>query len=97
MQPEPTGSIAYCAQQPWLVNASIKDNILFGCSIDEERYDDVLIACALERDLKLVNDTAEQHCLALARIFLDPEQKALSIVAPSLEIVVVENPTVQVR
>lgn len=51
---EPTRSVAYCAQQPWLVNANIKDNILFGSKIDEKRYRDVLIACALERDLEAI-------------------------------------------
>jgi ABC-type multidrug transport system fused ATPase/permease subunit len=51
---EPTRSVAYCAQQPWLVNANIKDNILFGSEIDEKRYKDVLIACALERDLEAI-------------------------------------------
>lgn len=40
-------SIAYGAQTPWLQQKSIKDNILFGEELDEERYEATLEACAL--------------------------------------------------
>ena len=40
-------SIAYCAQTPWLQQQSIKDNILFGEQLDEDRYEAVVDACAL--------------------------------------------------
>ncbi|KAG8882444.1 hypothetical protein FRB97_008260 [Tulasnella sp. 331] len=49
------GGIAYCAQEPWVQNATIKDNILFGAVYDEERYKKVLSQCALERDLTLLD------------------------------------------
>lgn len=54
-----TESVAYCAQQAWLVNANIKDNILFAAPLDEKRYKDVLVACALERDLEILDDGDE--------------------------------------
>ncbi|XP_050731824.1 ATP-binding cassette sub-family C member 10-like [Eriocheir sinensis] len=38
-------------QRPWIQHASIKDNILFGCSLDITRYREVLSACALDDDL----------------------------------------------
>ena len=41
------------AQEPWIQNASIKDNILFGKPFCEEKYTAVLDACALEEDLKV--------------------------------------------
>lgn len=31
------GSVAYVPQQPWIVNATLKDNVLFGKEEDEER------------------------------------------------------------
>lgn len=43
--------IAYCAQTPWLEHATIRDNILFGTKYEEERYQRVVVACALTRDL----------------------------------------------
>lgn len=51
-----TESVAYCAQQAWLVNANIKDNILFAAPYDEKRYKDVIVACALERDLQILDN-----------------------------------------
>ncbi|OWP07539.1 hypothetical protein B2J93_8991 [Marssonina coronariae] len=49
-------SIAYVAQTPWIENATIKDNILFGLPFDEVRYNKVLRACALTQDLELFDD-----------------------------------------
>ncbi|KAF8697734.1 P-loop containing nucleoside triphosphate hydrolase protein, partial [Rhizoctonia solani] len=46
-------AISYCAQQPWLEHKSIKDNILFGSTFDEGRYNATLEACALRPDLDL--------------------------------------------
>jgi ABC-type multidrug transport system fused ATPase/permease subunit len=52
-------SVAYCAQQAWLVNANIKENILFANPLDEQRYRDVIVACALERDLEILDNGDE--------------------------------------
>ena len=43
--------VAYCSQTPWLQSMSIRDNILFTQPYDEERYKQVLDACALLPDL----------------------------------------------
>ncbi len=51
-----TESVAYCAQQAWLVNDTIKQNILFASSWDENRYRAVLAACALKRDLEVLDE-----------------------------------------
>ena len=51
-----TESVAYCAQQAWLVNDTIKQNILFASSYDESRYKSVIAACALERDLEILDE-----------------------------------------
>ena len=49
-----TSTIAYVAQQPWLLNSSIRENILFGESFRPRRYDFVLEACALKPDIDLM-------------------------------------------
>ncbi|XP_053202214.1 ATP-binding cassette sub-family C member 3-like [Panonychus citri] len=44
-------SIAYVAQQAWIQNTSLKNNILFGSPFDESKYNQVISACALEPDI----------------------------------------------
>ncbi|KAG9597773.1 ABC multidrug transporter-like protein, partial [Aureobasidium melanogenum] len=46
--------VAFVTQTPWLQSMSIKDNILFGGSLNKARYDSVLEACALVQDLELL-------------------------------------------
>ena len=48
------GSLAYVAQQAWIQHATVKDNILFGKPFDSHRYQQVLEACALTADLKIL-------------------------------------------
>lgn len=33
-----SGSIAYVSQQPWILNATIRENILFGEMYNEDRF-----------------------------------------------------------
>ncbi|KAM3916377.1 multidrug resistance-associated protein 1-like [Leptodactylus fuscus] len=49
------GSIAYVPQQTWIPNATFKENVLFGRTLDKEWYDDVIRACALLPDLKILS------------------------------------------
>ena len=39
---------------PWIQNKTIKENILFGCKLDEERYNRVIKVCELVRDLQVL-------------------------------------------
>jgi len=48
------GSISYVAQNAWIQNASLKDNILFGDPLLEQKYRDVIDSCALKPDLELL-------------------------------------------
>ena len=48
--------LSYAAQSPWLQHLSIKDNILFGSPLDEDRYEQVVDACALRADLDMLED-----------------------------------------
>ncbi|KAM3842218.1 ATP-binding cassette sub-family C member 3-like, partial [Diretmus argenteus] len=48
------GSVAYVPQQAWIQNATLRDNILFGNSYNEQKYRCVLEACALTPDLEVL-------------------------------------------
>ena len=48
------GSIAYVAQQAWIQNLTLKDNILFGSKYDMNKYNQVLVSCALINDLNIL-------------------------------------------
>ncbi|KAJ8280519.1 hypothetical protein GJAV_G00055820 [Gymnothorax javanicus] len=49
-----SGDFAYVAQQAWILNASLRDNILFGKEYEEERYQMVLSTCCLRPDLAIL-------------------------------------------
>ncbi|XP_069550312.1 ATP-binding cassette sub-family C member 5 isoform X1 [Brachyistius frenatus] len=46
-----SGGFAYVSQQAWILNDSLKENILFGNEYDQDKYNAVLEACCLLPDL----------------------------------------------
>lgn len=48
------GSTAYVTQQAWIQNASIKKNIMFNLSTNEDFYQQILEACCLFPDLEIL-------------------------------------------
>lgn len=50
------GRIAYVSQQPWVFSGTVRSNILFGKKYEKERYEQVIKACALKKDLQLLED-----------------------------------------
>ncbi|OJA15999.1 hypothetical protein AZE42_13449, partial [Rhizopogon vesiculosus] len=48
------GSLGYCAQNAWIQNTTIRDNICFGRSFDEERYWRAVRDACLEPDLEML-------------------------------------------
>ncbi|XP_047332369.1 ABC transporter C family member 3-like [Impatiens glandulifera] len=48
------GEKSYVGQSPWIQSGTIKENILFGEEMDEEKYDRVVEACCLKKDLDLL-------------------------------------------
>ncbi|XP_045819520.1 ABC transporter C family member 3-like isoform X3 [Trifolium pratense] len=49
------GIKAYVAQSPWIQSSKIEDNILFGKDMERERYEKVLEACSLKKDLEILS------------------------------------------
>lgn len=47
-----SGNIAYVPQLPWVFSGTVRENITFGKSLDVVRYQKIVQACCLERDLQ---------------------------------------------
>ncbi|KAF0695328.1 hypothetical protein As57867_013803, partial [Aphanomyces stellatus] len=47
------GRVAYFSQQAWIQNMTVRENILFGKPYDRTKYNHVIEACALTKDLTL--------------------------------------------
>ncbi|CDZ97117.1 Multidrug resistance-associated protein/mitoxantrone resistance protein, ABC superfamily [Phaffia rhodozyma] len=48
------GSCAYFPQTPWILNATLKENILFGAEMDDNRFAAAIKTCALESDIAML-------------------------------------------
>jgi len=46
------GRISYAPQDPFILNQSLRENVLFGSELDMDRYNRVLDACALRPDIQ---------------------------------------------
>jgi ABC-type transport system involved in cytochrome bd biosynthesis fused ATPase/permease subunit len=46
------GSVAYVPQQAWIQNLTLRDNVLFSRGFHDNRYREIIKACALEPDLE---------------------------------------------
>ncbi|CDY24217.1 BnaC01g37970D [Brassica napus] len=49
------GTKGYVAQSPWIQSGTIEDNILFGKAMERERYEKVVEACSLSKDLEVLS------------------------------------------
>ena len=48
---ETRGRVAYASQVAFIINATLRENILFGSPFDAHRYNQVLDACCLRADI----------------------------------------------
>jgi ABC-type multidrug transport system fused ATPase/permease subunit len=53
------GDVAYVAQIPWIMNGTVKENILFGHKFDPVFYEKTIKACALTVDFAILKDGDE--------------------------------------
>ncbi|KAJ3055696.1 Multidrug resistance-associated protein 4 [Rhizophlyctis rosea] len=54
-----SAKVAYASQSPWIIQGTVKDNILFSNPYDEKRFWWTIKVCALERDVQLFEDGVE--------------------------------------
>eukprot|EP00931_Biecheleriopsis_adriatica_P020416 TRINITY_DN13651_c0_g1_i2.p1 TRINITY_DN13651_c0_g1~~TRINITY_DN13651_c0_g1_i2.p1 ORF type:complete len:1291 (+),score=188.31 TRINITY_DN13651_c0_g1_i2:115-3987(+) len=69
------GRVAYLGQTPWIQNASVRDNILFGLPMDDDLYYEALEAAVLGPDLATLSD-GDQTDIGERGINLSGGQKA---------------------
>lgn len=69
-----TDSVAYCSQNPWLPNSTIKENIVFNERYDAARYNKVIEACRLTRDFGIM-DAGDQTEIGKKGVNLSGGQK----------------------
>jgi ABC-type multidrug transport system fused ATPase/permease subunit len=50
------GEICYVPQKPWIMNGSVRENIIFNSEFDEKRYNESLKYSCLERDLTILSN-----------------------------------------
>ena len=47
-----SGRVGYVEQEPWILSATVKDNITMGKAFNRDKFDEVVRICALEDDMK---------------------------------------------
>ncbi|XP_035827891.1 multidrug resistance-associated protein 5 [Aplysia californica] len=47
-----SGSMAFLSQEPWIMNGTARENILFGRDFDKDRYDRIIKATKLDKDFE---------------------------------------------
>ena len=46
--------MSYVQQTPWILNQTVRDNILFGQEFDQTRYKNIVEACQLLKDFEML-------------------------------------------
>ncbi|OAA35102.1 ABC transporter, transmembrane domain, type 1 [Beauveria brongniartii RCEF 3172] len=89
-----TKLIAYCSQQPWIPNQTVRNVVIGVCEFCEERYTEVIYCCALDIDI-LHMPQGDQTMTGIAGCNLSRGQKQrLSLaraVYDELEILVLDD------
>ncbi|KIK09066.1 hypothetical protein K443DRAFT_672103 [Laccaria amethystina LaAM-08-1] len=75
------GSVAYASQNPWIMSATVRENILFSHEYEETFYNMVVDACALSQDIALfargdLTEVGEKGIHLISYSFLSGGQRA---------------------
>jgi len=77
-------SISYAPQSAWIFTGTIRDNILLGKAMDEERYKNVVKACCLDVDLENFGEVGDLLMIGDQGINLSGGQRARISLARAL-------------
>ncbi|XP_071812999.1 uncharacterized protein [Apostichopus japonicus] len=72
-------SVAYTAQQAWIQNDTVRGNVLFGKDLNSTKYEKILQACPLQRDLEMLSggdltEIGEKRSVAYVGQQADPKR-----------------------
>lgn len=65
--------VAYAPQQPWILNDTIRSNILFGNKFHEVRYNETVTACALDLDIAQLPAGHDTEIVSISGLYLCKE------------------------
>ena len=63
------GPISYACQDPWIMNGTIRENILFYSKFEESRYETVVKACQLKNDFEIEKGYYDNSGYLVSKIF----------------------------
>ncbi|CAB9525310.1 Oligomycin resistance ATP-dependent permease YOR1 [Seminavis robusta] len=69
------GKLSYVPQTPFIINRTVRENVLFGLPFDPERYNAVLDACCLRPDLERLGDAGDMTEIGERGVTLSGGQK----------------------
>jgi len=69
------GRVAYASQIPFILNTTLRENILFGTEFDEARYNKILDACCLRQDIEQLGAAGDMTEIGERGITLSGGQK----------------------
>ena len=78
-------TVAYAPQDPWIMNGSIRENILMGNTMDREWYRRVVDACCLDKDIERFQDGDETK-VGDRGIQLSGGQRARYVIGENVEV-----------
>ncbi|KAL7437637.1 hypothetical protein ACHAXH_004865 [Discostella pseudostelligera] len=87
---EKHGKVAYASQGAFILNATLRENILFGSAYHADRYNQVLDACCLRLDIENLSPAGDQTEIGERGVTLSGGQKQ----RVSLARVVYSNPDI---
>ncbi|KAI0689828.1 ATP-dependent bile acid permease [Cytidiella melzeri] len=70
-----SSNVAYVHQSPWIMNATVRENIVFGREENENKFREIIRACCLDHDLRMLPN-AEETEIGEKGINLSGGQKA---------------------
>ncbi|KAK2954099.1 Multidrug resistance-associated protein [Blattamonas nauphoetae] len=89
------GKMTYCPQTPWIVNNTVRGNIVFSAEFDEERYWNTIRVCALEPDFKIFA-AGDETAIGEKGVNMSGGQKARIQLARSIysdkDIIILDDP-----